>query len=258
MAAPKIYKDFYEQRVFDFEDVYRRYKKENTVGSLRIMLHNGKTNGYIGSIKRGLYYIIPQDFSKKNYVVDKYLVANKLSSTGILAYHSALELHGVAQSIFNRVFILSGEKIANFNFQGTSFVGVRGDCSFGQTTVFREGISVHIADRERLLIDGIDRLKYVGGIEEYLKSIEVLPSVDFQRIIEYLRRYKKQSLYSKVGCILSLFEKKWSFPDDVRKKLKSKIKKKVYYLTNTENKGQFNKEWNLIVPGNLHQLLAVA
>lgn len=258
MAVPKIYKDFYDQRVFDFENVYKRYKKENTVGSLRIMLHNGKTNGYIGSIKRGLYYIIPQDFSNENYMVDKYLVANKLSTAGILAYHSALELHGVAQPILNRVFVLSGEKITNFDFQKTSFIGVRGDSSFGQTTVLREGVPVHIADRERTLIDGIDRLKYVGGIEEYLKSIEVLSSVDFQRIIKYLRRYNKQSLYSKVGCILSLFEKKWSFPNDVRKKLKSKIKKKVYYLTNTENKGQFNKEWNLIIPNNLHELLTVA
>jgi len=258
MALPKIYKDFYEQRVFDFEDVNRRYKGKNTVGSLRIMLHNGKTNGYIGSIKRGLYYIIPQDFSKENYVVDKYLIASKVSPTGILAYHSALELHGAAQSFFNRVFILSDQRITNFNFQKTFFIGIRGDSSFGRTTVLREGISVHVADKERALIDGIDRLKYVGGIEEYLKSIEVLPSVNFQRILEYLRQYKKQSLYSKTGYILSLFEKKWSFPDNVRKKLKSKLRKKVYYLAGKEDEGRFNKEWNLIVPGDLRELLKVS
>lgn len=255
MAVPKIYKDFYEQRVFSFGDIRKRYKKENTVGSLRIMLHNGKINGYIGFIKRGLYYIIPQEFSNEKYIVDKYLIASKLSPTGILAYHSALELLGVAQSIFNRVFILSGRKIAKFNFQKTTFIGVRGNCSFGQTIIIREGVPIHIADRERTLIDGIDRLKYIGGIEEYLKSIEVFPSVNFQRIIEYLKRYKKQSLYSKVGFILSLFEKKWSLPEDISKKLRLKIKKKVYYLTNVGSKGQLNKEWGLIVPSNLQELL---
>lgn len=254
MAVPKIYKDFYEQKVFTFEDIRRRYRKDNTLGSLRILLHNAKVNRYIGSIKRGLYYIIPQEFSKEDYKVDKYLVASKLSPTAVLAYHSALELLGVAQSVFNRVFILSRQKIPTFNFQGTTVIGVRGNLSFGQITIVRGGVSIPVTDREKTLIDGVDRLKYVGGLEEYLKSIEAFPSVNFQRIEEYLKRYKKVSLYSKVGFLLSFFEKRWSFPEDVSRRLRIKVKKKVYYLTQTKGKGRFNKEWNLIVPNNLQEL----
>lgn len=254
MAVPKIYKDFYEHRVFTFQEIRKRYRKDNTVGSLRILLHQCKVNGYIGSVKRGLYYIIPQEFSKEDYKVDKYLVASKLTPTAIVAYHSALELLGAAQSVFNRVFILSRQKISVFEFQGTTFIGVRGNLMFGQTATAREGVSIYVTDRERTLIDGIDRLKYVGGLEEYLKSIETFPSVNFQRIEEYLKRYKKVSLYSKVGFLLSFFEKRWSFPDDTRRRLKSKIKKKVYYLTQKKGKGEFNKEWNLIVPNNLQEL----
>lgn len=257
MAVPKIYKDFYEQKVFTFEDIKKRYKGDNTLGSLRILLHNGKTSGYIGSVKRGLYYVIPQEFAKENYTVDRYIVASKLTPAAILAYHSALEILGVAQSVFNQVFILSREKVPAFDFQGITFTGVRGNPTFGCTTIARGGVSICVTDRERTLIDGIDRLKYVGGLEEYLKSVETFPSVDFQRLEEYLERYSKMILYSKVGFILSLFVKRWFLPDDVRKRLRSKIKKKVYYLEHTKRKGQLSKEWNLIIPNNLGELIAV-
>jgi predicted transcriptional regulator of viral defense system len=258
MAVPKIYKDFYEQKVFTFESLKEKYRKDNTLGSLRILLHNCKVNGYIGTVKGSLYYIIPQEFSKENYTVDKYLIASKLTSTDIVAYHSALELLGVAQSAFNRVFILTQQRISSFDFQGTTFIGVTGNIGFGYTTIVREGVSIRVTDRERTLIDGIDRLKYVGGLEEYLKSIKSFPSVSFQRIEEYLKRYQKVGLYSKVGFLLSFFKERWTFPDDVRRRLRSKVKKKVYYLTQTKGKAEFNKEWNLMVPRNLRELILAA
>lgn len=255
MAVPKLYKDFYEQKVFTFNDVIEKYKKSNTVGSLRLLLYNCKVNGYIFSAKNGLYYIIPQGFSKDNYIVDKYLIANKLTSAGILGYHSALELLGVAQSVSNNVFVLTKERLSNFKFQEINYIGVAGNAKFGYITVIRDGIPICVTDRERTLIDGIDKLKYVGGLEEYLKSIETFPSVDFKKIEEYLRKYNKINLYSKVGFILSFFEKKWSFTDGIHKNLKSKITRKTYYLTGAGKPGKFNKEWNLIVPENLQELI---
>jgi predicted transcriptional regulator of viral defense system len=255
MALPKIYKDFYNQKVFSSQELRERYKKTNTLGSIRILLHNCKKSGYVGSVKRGLYYIIPQESSKKNYIVDKYLIASKLSPTAVIAYHSALELHGVAQSAFNRVFILTQQRIQQSKFQGTTFVPIQGNLSFGKTTIIRENVSIRVADRERTLIDGIDRLKYAGGLEEYLKSIESFPSVNFERIEEYLKKYNKVSLYAKVGFVLSLFKKRWALPEDVRRRLRSNIKAKVYYLAQMKAESVFDKECNLMVPKKIQALI---
>lgn len=255
MGLPKIYRDFYDRAVFTFEEVAERYKNNNTAGSIRIMLHNERNKGYLGSVKRGLYYIIPQGFSKDDYVVDKYLVANKLAGSGLLSYHTALELHGVAQSTFNQVYILSDRRIQSFDFQGTTFIGIAGDSSFGVTFITRGGMDIRVADRERTVIDGIDRLKYTGGLEEYLKSIMGFPSVDFEIIERYLKKYNKASLYSKVGFVLSSFGKMWFFPEKVRSRLKSKIGKKTNYLYRTKG-GRLNKEWNLILPANFNDYVA--
>lgn len=254
MAVPKIYKDFYEQKIFTLADVKSRYKGRNTPGSLNLLLHNSKAHGYIGSVKKGLYYIIPQGFSAQDYKADKYLIANRLSPKAVIAYHSALELHGVAQSVFNQVFVLTPARRANLDFQGTQFTGVLGHLNFGCMNLMREGVAVRVTDRERTLIDCIDRLRYAGGLEEYLKSAEGFPSVNFQRIEEYLKRYSKVNLYAKVGFLLTHFEKKWSFPEDVHRRIRKKIRKKIYYLDNTNGKNVLNKEWNLMIPENLHEI----
>lgn len=258
MALPKIYKDFYEQKLFTSKDIREKYKQRNTIGSIKVLLHKCKVNGYLGSVKKGLYYIIPQGLSKGNYNVNKYLIASKSVSNAVISYHSALELHGVAQSVFNEVYILTKDQSIDFDFQGVKYRGVRSNPGFGYVKIIREGVPLLVTDRERTIIDGIDRLKYVGGLEEYLKSIGSFPSVDFNNIEKYLAKYNKVNLYSKVGFVLSLFEKKWSFPVSVRKKFKSKATNKVYYLTQVKGKGKLNKEWNLMVPDNIQEVTQYA
>ncbi len=255
MSVPKIYKDFYEQRVFTLTELKERYKKDNTPGSLNVLLHQAKMNGYIDSIKKGLYYIIPHGFSKPEYQVDKYLIAAKMSPSSVIGYHSALELLGVAQSVFNRVFVLTDQRISAWDFQGTRFIGVSGNPDFGQMTLTRDGVAARVTDRERTLIDCVDRLRYAGGLEEYLKSVDGFPSVNFERLEEYLQRYGKVSLYSKTGFILSFFEKKWLLPEDTRARLRKKIRKKVYYLDTAKKENTLNKEWNLMVPLNLKEFI---
>ncbi|GAI22500.1 unnamed protein product, partial [marine sediment metagenome] len=98
-------------------------------------------------------------------------------------------------------------------------------------------------------------LKYSGGVEEYFKSIEMFPYVDFKKILKYLKIYQKKVLYRKVGFILSYFTKKWNFPKKVKSKMKANLSKKIYYLTSRKEKNQLNKEWNLIVPVRLESLI---
>ncbi len=255
MAIPKIYKNFYEKGVFSFEEVVNKYKTVNTVYSLRTMIRDCKKRGYIGTVKRSLYYIIPIGSSKKDYTVDKYLIASKIAKKGVIAYHSALELCGVAQSIFNKVFILTNQSISPFKFQGVIYIGVQGCLDFGTTFIYRQGIAIKVTDREKTIIDCLDRIKYSGGLEEFLKSIESFPSIDFKNVKNYLNKYKKINLYCKMGYILTLFAKEWTFPKDLKEEIASRMARKIYYLNNKRKKGKLIKEWNLIVPEDVDELI---
>lgn len=256
MALPKLYREFYHQKVFTSDEVRAVYGKKLTEHSLRSMIRDNLETGYIGMVRRGLYTIIPQVPFAGTPQVDKFLIADKLAQDGVIGYHAALELHGAAYSAFNTVHVLTGKLFKPFEFQGIRYQAVSNSHSIGIQTLKRDLVEVRCTDRERTVIDGIDRLKYVGGLEEYLKSVELLPYVDFAKIDRYLSAYEKKALYAKVGFVLSLFEKRWTFPEKVRKRLQRKLSRMAAYLAERRHGGILNKDWNLMVPENLERLLS--
>jgi len=227
-----------------------KFKEDkHSEGYLRKRLNDLLRAGYLGSVgARGLYYIIPQESSKKKYVPDKFLLGAKLSPDGAISYHSVLELHGVSYSPLRIVYILTQRHLRSFRFQGMEYRAVKGNAGFGIETILRIGLKIPVTDQERTLVDGINGLKYVGGLEEYFKNAELFPSINFDRIIEYLARLNRKILYAKVGFLLSYFEKRWGFPGDYRKEIKTHLGARINYLSDKQEEARLNKEWRLMVP----------
>lgn len=59
-----------------------------------------------------------------NSPVDFLLVASRLAPDAVLAYHTALEAHGYAQSLFERLFFLTTTKAKPVRFRERQFVPV--------------------------------------------------------------------------------------------------------------------------------------
>lgn len=257
MALPKIYQTFYKEKIFDFSDVRERFREnEHSEGYLRKRLNDLLKAGYLGSVgARGLYYIIPQGSSKEEYVPDKFLIGAKLSPGGAIGYHSALELHGASYSSFKVVYVITRKYFRPFKFQGTEYRAVIGDTNFGIETVLREGLEILVTDRERTLVEGMGGFKYVGGLEEYFKSVELFPSVNFDRVVEYLARSNRKILYAKVGFLLSYFEKRWGFPESYKKEMKAHLGARINYLSDEKEESRLNKEWKLMIPVRFRSLL---
>jgi len=165
MALPKLYQAFYKEKVFNFFDVIERFREDkHSEGYLRKRLSDLLRVGYLGSVgARGLYYIVPQESSKEEYVPDKFLIGARLSSGGVIGYHSALELHGASYSSFKVVYIITQRYFRPFRFQGIEYRAVKGNTGFGIEMILREGLKIPVTDRERTLVEGINGLTYVGG-----------------------------------------------------------------------------------------------
>lgn len=254
MALPKLYKDFYHKKVFTYQEVRSSYR-DKTAYSLQSMIRDN-LGKYIKNVKKGLYYTLPQDVPPETYLIDKFLVANKLAPDAVIAYHAALELHGAAYSVFNTAHVLTSKHFKTFVFQGITYQAVLRSHNFGIEKIKREAADVSCTDRERTVIDGLDRIKYAGGLEEYLKSIEMFPYINFEKIEHYLNLYNKKALYAKVGFILSLMEKRWEFPERYKNRFKAKLSRMTYYLTDKGQASELNKEWNLMIPKKLKSLMS--
>lgn len=255
MALPRLHTLFYRQQVFTYDEA--RHKLELKASSLQKMLHELQRDGYILRIKKKIYAVIPIEASGRPFTPNKYLVAAKLQSKFYLSYHTALELHGVSESAYSTTYISVPRQAKPFQFQGTTYSFITKYDPFGITTVIVDGISMPTTDREKTILDGIERLKYAGGLEEYLKSVSSFPSIDASKLSRYLKLSKKKGLYAKVGWLLSLFAKQWFVKQSMLDDLRKHLGKRTFYLDHKNRKVsyRFDSTWNLMVPENVTSLI---
>ena len=89
---------------FSAHPVFRRTEYTAAVGRepgnrvVTAMLAQHLEAGNIRRIAREVFASVPKHADARNWPVDRFLAASRLRPGGVIAYHSALELHGYAYS----------------------------------------------------------------------------------------------------------------------------------------------------------------
>lgn len=253
----KLYKALYASRIFNTKDVKKYIKKPQKAF---FYTHKLLKKGYIKKIKKGLYAIVPYEVApdtKNKYQPEPKLIATKLVRPYFLSHHSALELHGIASSVFFQVYISSFKQFKKLSYQGFTYIPVYTKHTFGITKTKYYGVDINVTDLERTFLDCIRQLKYAGGIEEFIKSIMSLSHLNYKKLMFYLKKFNEKSLYIKTGYFLGLLKEEMHVPKHIIEKLKKKVGKKKYYIEK-KGKQKYVRGWNLIVPKNIKELMKVA
>ncbi len=175
------------------QDLGRKRKEPNaTVDST---LGRYLRSGRIGRVKRGVFFAAGPGETASRSPVDFLLVASRLAPDAVLAYHTALEAHGYAQSLYERLLFLTERKTKPVAFRGRAFVPVappaalrRQGRSFVFTTeVERRGLPCRVTSLERTVADALDRPDLTGGLEEAWRSLAAIPLLDLTQLLEYVR-----------------------------------------------------------------------
>ena len=248
----KIYSQLYQKRVIRTADVVTilgdHHKSSDYITNLR-------SKGFLQKIKQGVYVIIPPDRVGKRITVDKFLIAGNLKDSYYISHHSALELHGVAESAFNRVYITTKTYSQPLQYQNITYDFISTKHFFGTKEIRYKSLILFVSDIEKTVLDCIRRIKYSGGIEELLKSVSSIPSLNYNKLWEYLIKFDEGALFHKTGFILDSLNA-YSPPIDFMKILQKKISKKVYYL-DKDKSSMLMKKWNVMVPRYYRELMNI-
>jgi predicted transcriptional regulator of viral defense system len=216
--------------------------------------------GHIARIKRGLFAAIPPGSNPNTHPVDPYLIAGKATSDAILSYHTALEYHGLAYTVFSNFTFCSRMRLQPFTFQGHIFEAapfpgtpMRNESElFATETVKRQGLAIKITTLERTFVDVLDQPNRGGDWEEIYRSIQSITVMNLDLIIEYTLRLEKATTTAKVGYFLEKLGKRLGITERQLQPLKKQLPKKPHYLSRNQRKGgAFIKQWNLIVPEHI-------
>ena len=254
-SEQRLYLFALERRVITTRDAIE--VQGNSPSTRKMLVHLVK-KGYLIRIIRGLYGVVPPESAGTEYEIDRYLIANRASrSSGALAFHSALELHGVANATLNEVYCIMCGRVHPFSFQGIDYRFINASEVFGTSPAVRQGISVTVTDRERTFLDCIRRPELAGGLDELLRSLGTFHTIDTVVLGQYLGHFDERSLIQRTGVILSLLKEDLRVPEEFLSGLRTGVGKKVYYLTPGMGRGvgRLDKEWNVIVPRNIAQVM---
>ncbi len=251
----EVYVTALSNRFISFQEA--RTIAENEA-SARMILSRQAKKGSLLRVRGGLYAAVPPEHRGEPFEVNRYLLFDRyMGSGGALAFHSALELHGVAQSRFSTVFYLAAERARQFTFQGIVYRPVWAHEVFGRTTVLTDGLPIHVTDKERTFLDCIRRLDLCGGLEEYLKSVESFTLISPGRLLDYLGKFGEASLWQRAGLILSGMRDRIKVDDELLETMRSKVSRNHYYLVPSKIGGgqRLVKEWNVLIPSGLEEMV---
>jgi predicted transcriptional regulator of viral defense system len=251
--------DFFAQHpVFTRETLVRHLAESQgegpRPGTVSALLRYHQGTGRILAVRRGLYASVPLGSKPETAPVDAYLVGALGYPQGVLCYHTALELHGLAHSTFEAIQILVPQAQRGWTFRGVDFHPIQsrealGDSAFTLEVEYVDhlGFDLPVTSAARTLVDVLDRPDLAGGWEEIWRSLEGLRLVDAAGVLGYLERLGNATTAALVGYFLEQHQESLNVSEPTLKTLESLRPRGKHYLERAKG-GRLAKRWNLIVP----------
>ncbi|MHB0981650.1 MAG: type IV toxin-antitoxin system AbiEi family antitoxin domain-containing protein [Thermoleophilia bacterium] len=220
-------------------------------------LSQAHERGYVERVVRGVY--ASQIGLFRDRMPDPLLVASLLTPDSVIAYHSALEAHGVAHSPFRRVTFVTGRTPVSLTYRGYEFIGLSPKPSQQRDGTWRMAIEpirrgdtlIQVTSRERTLVDCLDRLQWSGGPEELIRSVGGFASVDVEKLLSYLDAVQSPAVAARVAWVLFADPDLWHLTNDDRERFQHRLGKGPYFFGPREEASLYARDWHLYVPADL-------
>ena len=221
-----------------------------------LVAYHTKT-GRLVRVRRGLFAVIPPEADSNTYPIDPYLISSRLTPDSVLSYHTALELHGRAYSVWQHLTYLASRPVEPLTFRSQVYRGARfpealvrlGKEHFDVSTLERAGMSLRVTSLERTLVDVLDRPRLAGGWEEVWRSLESVEFFDLDKVVEYVLLLGNATTASKVGFYLDQRREALMEEESHLTALRNQRPKQPHYVDRSRGRdGRLVTEWNLVVP----------
>lgn len=213
--------------------------------------------GNIRRIARGVFASVPKGTRPGTETADRFLAASRLRIGAVVAYRSALELHGCAITPTNEVQLIApGEPglVVTSDF-ACRLVSRPRHYSPGEgvTTVDRQTLPVNVTTLERTLVDLFDRYDLAGGAEDLFQSLDIVVDreapLDIATLLEFAKRLGNATAVGALGHWLDRERHLLGVPAAALEDLRSLAPRHVRYaLGASPGHGRAATGWNVILP----------
>ena len=232
--------------------------RAGTVDRLKYHLKAGR----LKLAAREVYAVLPPAAPVGRFQPDPILVAAAVQPEGVFSHHSALELLGVAHSMWWQCTLYVAQRRRPLVINGVTVrfmehpacIRSRTGGQLGVRKTERRGRLLQATGPERTLVEGFRRPFLAGGAEELVRSASKFPTLDLDLLEKVLKRYDIANLWAATGWFLERFQATFHVPEKVLAGMEKHRPRSNQYLERNRRGGMLAKRWNLILPKEVFNL----
>lgn len=168
-----------------------------------------------------------------------------------VGYQNAAQLHGVAEQMPLSISIitLNQRRPLHVGNQKIDFRKISASNFFGIKKIKYSDVLLNVSDKEKTIIDCLERYNICGGIDEVARTISnAVEDISEEKLLNYLEKFNSKPVLQRMGYIL---DKLLQNGFDIDKKILTNIEKlagqKTYLLeARTKENGRHSKRWKII------------
>ncbi|GAB6101015.1 type IV toxin-antitoxin system AbiEi family antitoxin domain-containing protein [Thermococcus atlanticus] len=217
--------------------------------TLKVLLSRLEKKGWIERIEKGKYIVIPLGAEKGEYTLHEFIIGSLLVKPSATAYWSALNYHGFTEQIPSTVFVqtTARKKKQDLRIFGVRYkiVRIKPEKFFGIEKVWIEEFQVPITDREKTVVDCLDKPRYCGGIIEVAKAFR--EELDTEKLREYALRINNSAVVRRLGYLCDYSGVDIDLP-------KPKTRNYILLDPTMPREGHVDSKWKVIINVELEGL----
>ncbi|HET6429236.1 MAG TPA: type IV toxin-antitoxin system AbiEi family antitoxin [Phycisphaerae bacterium] len=183
------------------------------------LLYQLRQLGWVLGLARGKYLIVPLEAGPESaWSQDSLVVASHLADPAAVAYWSACHHWNWTEQVPRTVFAQTPQKKMHNTMTVLGvryrFVRVQPGKFFGTVERTVGNGRITITDREKTLVDALDRPDLCGGIAQVAEMLPVAgQAVDWDKLDSYLERMGSGAIYKRLGFLTEHIGAKLPVPD---------------------------------------------
>ena len=242
-----LYKELAALRCFTHSDMV------HLTGSESAAIWNIKSylkKGYIERVRRDLYAVISMETEQP--IPNRFQVASHITDDSFVSHHSAFEFYGYTNQVFYEVFFSTDRRVRPFEYDGLYYHPVLWR---GNSSIIETNNGVRVTSLERTVIDSVADFTKIGGLEELLRCLTLIPFLDETKLLEVLDAYGRGQLYQKTGYILEEYKDELSLSEAFFSECIKRSSSSKTYLFDKQADFVFHPKWLLYAPSDLKRLI---
>lgn len=242
-----LYKELAGMRCFTREDLE---KLTGSYSAAAWQIRKFLEKGYIERVRRDLYAVVSLETGQP--IPNRFQIASCVAEDACVSHHSAFEYYGYANQVFYEVYVATEKRLRPFSYDGIDYCPIS---NRGTEGVIEKENGVRVTSLERTVIDSISDFEKIGGIEELLRCMVLIPSLSTESLLSALDLYHFGKLYQKTGYIFEFFQEDLGISDSFFEECEKHLPDSKTYFSAERDGFVFHKRWRLFAPENLRALI---